>query len=133
MFYIVWSQMISSKWYSYPNKCFNNSTFIWSALRRYTNICPELRSCEIYTKAWFWIEQFVLFLCCCFFSVIITRVRTGEDPPYRPRVVEDESEAPERLVLLMKYCWQESPEARPDMHSVIKMLIDINGKRYTCV
>ena len=61
--------------------------------------------------------------------VIISRVRICEEPPYRPRVVEDEGETPEKIVALMRYCWQEPHETRPDMHTVIKMLIEINGKR----
>ncbi|KAH3894135.1 atrial natriuretic peptide receptor 2-like isoform X2 [Dreissena polymorpha] len=63
-------------------------------------------------------------------KAIINRVRQGEDPPVRPRIPEG-ADAPERLLLLVRLCWQEVPEFRPDIHAVLKSIIDINGKRKT--
>ncbi|XP_053375519.1 atrial natriuretic peptide receptor 2-like isoform X2 [Mercenaria mercenaria] len=59
---------------------------------------------------------------------IIERVRNVEEPAYRPRSTEDVEEQ-DKMVGVMTCCWQECPQLRPDMHSLLKILIDINGKR----
>lgn len=63
-----------------------------------------------------------------FHEAIIDRIKNNEDPPYRPRITED-VEHHDKMVNVMAYCWQDCPEARPDMHTLLKILIDINGKR----
>lgn len=61
-------------------------------------------------------------------KTIIERLRVCEDPPYRPRITEDVAEQ-DKMVGVMTCCWHECPELRPDIHSLLKILIDINGKR----
>ncbi|XP_046570143.1 atrial natriuretic peptide receptor 1-like [Haliotis rubra] len=50
--------------------------------------------------------------------------------PYRPNFHED-SEIPEKGIMLMTSCWSEVPDLRPDFHTVRKRLIDINGGKKT--
>ena len=53
-----------------------------------------------------------------FFSLeIIERVANGEHPPFRP-VVTTRVDKAESLFDLMKLCWVESPEARPDFGEI---------------
>jgi hypothetical protein len=59
---------------------------------------------------------------------IIERVKHGDEPVYRPRITEDVEEQ-DKMVGVMTCCWQECPQLRPDLHSLLKILIDINGKR----
>lgn len=63
------------------------------------------------------------------FSEIIMRVRNHEVPPYRPHIPDD-SNVPDKAVFLMRCCWHEHSESRPDFHSIRKRLIDINSGRY---
>lgn len=62
------------------------------------------------------------------FSEIIMRVRNHEVPPYRPHIPDD-SNVPDKAVFLMRCCWHEHSESRPDFHSIRKRLIDINSGR----
>lgn len=59
---------------------------------------------------------------------IIMRVRNHEVPPYRPHIPDD-SNVPDKAVFLMRCCWHEHSESRPDFHSIRKRLIDINSGR----
>nr|XP_022346077.1 atrial natriuretic peptide receptor 2-like [Crassostrea virginica] len=59
---------------------------------------------------------------------IILRVRNHEVPPFRPHIPED-SNVPDKAVFLMRCCWHEHSESRPDFHGIRKRLIDINNGR----
>ncbi|KAL4223762.1 hypothetical protein ACF0H5_017228 [Mactra antiquata] len=61
-------------------------------------------------------------------KTIINRIRNYEDPAYRPRITDDVA-VQDKMAGMITCCWQESPDLRPDMHSVLKLLIDINGGR----
>jgi hypothetical protein len=56
-----------------------------------------------------------------FFSEIVRRVQNTEFPPFRPTVpvliagVEEIRE-------LMKQCWQEEPDLRPDFNEIKKIM-----------
>lgn len=52
---------------------------------------------------------------------IIKRVTECEIPPFRPTVVKLISGV-EELRELMKFCWEEKPEARPDFHDIKKTM-----------
>ncbi|XP_052801388.1 atrial natriuretic peptide receptor 1-like [Mya arenaria] len=80
------------------------------------------------------IMQEVIFRCPPFFfngavsnKEIISKVQADENPPYRPRLAGDVDVA-ERLITLMCACWNENPDTRPDVHTVLKTLMEINGK-----
>ncbi|XP_061189735.1 atrial natriuretic peptide receptor 2-like [Saccostrea echinata] len=59
---------------------------------------------------------------------IIMRVRNHEVPPYRPHIPED-SNVPDKAIFLMRCCWHEHSESRPDFHNIRKRLVDINSGR----
>ena len=52
---------------------------------------------------------------------IIERVKEGEVPPYRPIVTQFITEVGE-LHDLMKLCWAEDPDKRPDFHEIKKIV-----------
>ena len=60
------------------------------------------------------------------FVEIVNRVRYHEEPPYRPHIPSD-SNLSEKAVNLIKMCWHEYPENRPDFSHIRKRLIDLNG------
>lgn len=54
-------------------------------------------------------------------SDIIKRVTECEIPPFRPTVINLISGV-EELRELMKLCWEEKPEVRPDFHDIKKTM-----------
>jgi len=54
-------------------------------------------------------------------SEIIKKVIEREIPPFRPTVVNLITGV-EELRELMKSCWDEKPEARPDFHDIKKSM-----------
>ena len=61
---------------------------------------------------------FTLFRC---LSEIIRRVTECEIPPFRPTVAQLIPRL-EELRELMKWCWDEKPETRPDLHDIKKTM-----------
>lgn len=55
------------------------------------------------------------------FLEIVKRVTEAEIPPFRPTVVNLITGV-EELRELMKLCWEEKPEARPDFHDIKKTM-----------
>ena len=68
----------------------------------------------------------------CFYTVIINRIRKSEDPPYRP-CLSNTFDIPEKVSTLIAACWNEHPDYRPDMHTIVKKVIICNGGRYVIV
>ena len=60
--------------------------------------------------------------------MIITRVTAGENPAFRPQLpeLEEGGEELETVILLMKKCWAEQPDARPSMDTVKKKIRGLN-------
>lgn len=54
-------------------------------------------------------------------SEIVSRVQIGEFPPFRPTVSELITGV-EEIRELMKQCWEESPDLRPDFHEIKKIV-----------
>ena len=54
-------------------------------------------------------------------SDIVSRVQNGEFPPFRPTVSELITGV-EEIRELMKQCWEESPDLRPDFHEIKKIM-----------
>ncbi|XP_078348931.1 atrial natriuretic peptide receptor 1-like isoform X2 [Oculina patagonica] len=52
---------------------------------------------------------------------IVSRVQNGEFPPFRPTVSELITGV-EEIRELMKECWEESPDMRPDFHEIKKIV-----------
>lgn len=52
---------------------------------------------------------------------IVNRVQNGEFPPFRPTVSELITGV-EEMRELMKQCWEESPDLRPDFHEIKKIM-----------
>lgn len=52
---------------------------------------------------------------------IVNRVQNGEFPPFRPTVSELITGV-EEIRELMKQCWEESPDLRPDFHEIKKIM-----------
>ncbi|XP_020613215.1 atrial natriuretic peptide receptor 1-like isoform X2 [Orbicella faveolata] len=52
---------------------------------------------------------------------IVSRVQNGEFPPFRPTVSELITGV-EEIRELMKQCWEESPDLRPDFHEIKKIV-----------
>ena len=52
---------------------------------------------------------------------IVNRVQNGEFPPFRPTVSELITGV-EELRELMKQCWEESSDLRPDFHEIKKIM-----------
>lgn len=52
---------------------------------------------------------------------IVDKVQNGEFPPFRPTVSELITGV-EELRELMKQCWEESPDLRPDFHEIKKIM-----------
>lgn len=55
------------------------------------------------------------------FVEIVNKVQTGEFPPFRPTVSELISGV-EEMRELMKQCWEEHPDLRPDFHEIKKTM-----------
>ncbi|XP_077869576.1 speract receptor-like [Saccoglossus kowalevskii] len=53
---------------------------------------------------------------------IISRVKAGLDPPYRPNVSDVNEVAPECVLLTMRSCWSEDPLDRPEFLKCREML-----------
>ena len=51
----------------------------------------------------------------------MSRVQIGEFPPFRPTVSELITGV-EEIRELMKQCWEESPDLRPDFHEIKKIV-----------
>ena len=58
---------------------------------------------------------------CCSLVDIIRRVTECEVPPFRPTVTTLIPRV-EELRELMKTCWEEKPEVRPDFHDIKKSM-----------
>ena len=54
-------------------------------------------------------------------SEIVSRVQISEFPPFRPTVSELITGV-EEIRELMKQCWEESPDLRPDFHEIKKIV-----------
>lgn len=54
-------------------------------------------------------------------SEIVSRVQIGEFPPFRPTVSELITGV-EEIRELMKQCWEENPDLRPDFHEIKKIV-----------
>ena len=52
---------------------------------------------------------------------IVNKVQNGEFPPFRPTVSELITGV-EEMRELMKQCWEESPDLRPDFHEIKKIM-----------
>ena len=52
---------------------------------------------------------------------IVNRVQNGEFPPFRPTVAELITGV-EEIRELMKQCWEENPDLRPDFHEIKKIM-----------
>ena len=65
-------------------------------------------------------DDSVLFI----FPDIVKRVQDGEFPPFRPTVPMLVTGV-EELRELMKQCWDENAEARPDFHEIKKTMSKI--------
>ncbi|XP_041349332.1 atrial natriuretic peptide receptor 2-like [Gigantopelta aegis] len=63
---------------------------------------------------------------------IVTRVRNGEDPPYRPKVYDD-GDVMDKPMRLMASCWLENPDSRPTFNQIKKSVIDLNGGKKTSI
>ncbi len=60
-------------------------------------------------------------------SDIIERIVLKFDPPFRPEQPKlIETGAQVGVLSLMKQCWEEDPEERPDIANVVKKLKIIN-------
>ncbi|GFU21411.1 atrial natriuretic peptide receptor 1 [Nephila pilipes] len=63
---------------------------------------------------------------------IIDRVRMGTTPPYRPEIAHDE--CPLDMLDLIKKCWDENPEARPNFseikHKLKKITKGMSSKNF---
>ena len=55
------------------------------------------------------------------FVEIVNKVQNGEFPPFRPTVSELISGV-EEMRELMKHCWEEHPDLRPDFHEIKKTM-----------
>lgn len=62
-----------------------------------------------------------IFRSCCSLAGIIRRVTECEVPPFRPTVTTL-IPCVEELRELMKTCWEEKPEVRPDFHDIKKSM-----------
>jgi hypothetical protein len=60
---------------------------------------------------------------------LIGRVRNGETPPFRP-ILCDESAQDASLVTLMKDCWDEDAERRPEFAAIKNRLNNVNKGKY---
>lgn len=51
---------------------------------------------------------------------VLTKVRAGEDPPFRPAVTI----TPELVTIenVMKQCWDEDPDKRPSLNKISSVL-----------
>ncbi|XP_048580890.1 atrial natriuretic peptide receptor 1 isoform X2 [Nematostella vectensis] len=63
-------------------------------------------------------------------KAIVSRVRQGEVPPFRPNVYAETSN-PSNIayIHLMQECWEESPALRPNFFSILRRLKKINKGR----
>ena len=59
------------------------------------------------------------------------KVRTGENPPFRPEMpkIHDHAEH-SSVVSLIAECWSEKPEARPSFVEIKKKLKILNHGKY---
>ncbi|PFX31871.1 Atrial natriuretic peptide receptor 1 [Stylophora pistillata] len=62
---------------------------------------------------------------------IVGRVLASTNPPFRPPLTANV--AKEDLHLLMKMCWNENPEERPEFWEIRKLLKKIHGRRNNLV
>ena len=61
---------------------------------------------------------------------LVERVKFAEDPPHRPALPNSEKEEmSQRIVDMMKSCWQEIPEQRPSFAEIKHILQSINKGR----
>ena len=62
---------------------------------------------------------------------IITRVKSVEDPPFRPTLpMPKNTKVNAELLKLMNACWFENPEERPDFDTIKRKLVEVNSGRY---
>ena len=71
--------------------------------------------------AWNWGEKPHLPFAVLKFVEIVNKVQNGEFPPFRPTVSELISGV-EEMRELMKQCWEEHPDLRPDFHEIKKTM-----------
>ena len=59
---------------------------------------------------------------------LVERVKQVRDEPVRPVLPQDETEEVKdmRLVKMMKQCWMENPDDRPDFYSIKKTILQFN-------
>lgn len=50
--------------------------------------------------------------------------------PFRPSLPQLELDVEPQIVQLMKNCWQENPEERPDMVGVMRQLMAMTKGKY---
>ena len=62
-----------------------------------------------------------------FIVEIIGRVVAGTNPPFRPPLTANVTN--EDLHFIMKLCWKEDPEDRPDFLEIRKMLRKLHGRK----
>ena len=63
-----------------------------------------------------------------FVTEIVGRVSTRTNPPFRPPLTANV--AREDLHLLMKMCWNENPDERPEFWEIRKLLKKLHGRKY---
>ena len=65
-------------------------------------------------------------------SEILDLVIKGEEPPFRPQLPKYEK-GEEGMVELMRDCWKEDPNERPDTEDIKKRLKSLNKGKYVCL
>ena len=71
--------------------------------------------------AWLYKPSMINIIFLFFLQEIIQRVKNLEEPPFRPTVPNRiEKDKNEELYKLMKDCWVEEPNIRPDFNEISK-------------
>ena len=61
---------------------------------------------------------------------VVERVKAGGEPPFRPNVPKDLDDPESMKILeLMKMCWNEIPEKRPDSNGIKREIKELNKGR----
>ena len=57
---------------------------------------------------------------------VVNRIRNGESIPFRP-LMPDYNDFGESVVIMIRTCWSEDPEERPNFAKILKTFKSITG------